>query len=187
MSEKKALRSAMREARAAFHAGLSGPQREALLVALADQVLGRLPAEGVVSVYSAYGDEIDPALIAAALPGRVAFPYFASRETPMTFRLAGDAPFEGGPFGIAQPPESAVEADPDVLLVPLLAADPLCHRLGQGKGHYDRALAALGARKTFHAIGLAWDVQIVDRVPREEWDVALHAVATPTRWIAAAA
>ncbi len=187
MTEKKALRTAMREARGAFHAGLSAAEREALLVALADQVLGRLPAEGVVAAYSAYGDEIDPALIAAALPGRVAFPWFAGRDAPMTFRLAGESPFEGGPFGIPQPPDSAVEVDPDVLLVPVMAADPLCHRLGQGRGHYDRALAALAAKKSYHAIGLAWDVQIIDQVPRDEWDIALHAVATPTRWLTPAA
>ena len=182
MNDKNALRARMREARAAFVASLGARQRDDLLGALADTVLGRLPAEGVVAVYSAYGDEIDPALVAAALPGRVAYPYFAGREALMRFRL-GDGRFDGGPFGIPQPPEDSVAVDPDVLLVPLIAADALCHRLGQGKGHYDRALAALAEKKPFHAVGIAWDVQIIDEVPRDEWDVALHAVATPSRWL----
>ena len=182
MPLKKPLRLAMREARRAYVESLDSLARDELLGALADRVLGTLPAEGVVAVYSAYGDEIDPALIAAALPGRIAYPWFANREAPMTFRLGGGS-FDGGPFGIQQPLEDALPVEPDLLLVPFLAADPLCHRLGQGKGHYDRALAALGEIKSYRTIGIGWDVQLIDEVPRDEWDVPLDAVATPTRWI----
>jgi len=32
-------------------------------------------------------------------------------------------------------------------------------------------------------IGVAWDMQIVAHVPEDPWDMALDAVATPTRWI----
>lgn len=186
MTDKIALRRSVRGERAAYFESLNGRKRDDLLGALADQVLGRLPAQGVVASYSAYGDEIDPALIAAALNGRLAHPYFSGRDAPMEFRMSEGA-FDAGPFGIPQPPASATPVDPDIVLVPMIAGDLHCHRLGQGKGHYDRALAALAARKSCHTIGLAWDVQIVEQVPREAWDVALDAIATPTRWIAPAA
>ncbi len=67
----------------------------------------------------------------------------------------------------------------DLALVPGLAFDAQGHRLGRGKGHYDRLLAGFTRMK----IGVAFDFQIVTEVPREPHDVALDAVVTPTRWI----
>jgi 5-formyltetrahydrofolate cyclo-ligase len=153
-----------------------------LLRALRDLVLPRLPVEGIVASYSAYGDEIDPAPVAAALPGRAALPWFAGRDAPMRFRLWDGGPLDSGPFNIPQPTHGEF-VDPDILLVPLVAADPRCHRLGQGKGHYDRALAALAGHKTLHTIGLAWEVQLIAEVPTDPWDIPLDAIATPLRWL----
>lgn len=183
MTDKAILRRAMRERRAVFVAGLGEAGRQRLDARLRDLVLPRLPAEGIVSAYSAYGDEIDPRPLVGALPGRIALPWFAGRDTPMAFRLWDGGALEGGPFEIPQPPASALLVEPDVLLVPLVAADAFRNRLGQGKGHYDRALHSLSKTRPFHAIGLAWDMQIVDEVPRDGWDMPLDAVATPTRWI----
>lgn len=184
MTDKKQLRRDLRAVRAAFVAGLGDSERTALLDDLRDIVIPRLPAEGVVAAYRAYGDEIDPLPLAQALDARrLAYPHFRDRDAAMGFRLdIGE--YDGGPFDIPQPPDHAPEIEPDILLVPLIGADPRCHRLGQGKGHYDRALSALSDRKSFLTIGLAWDVQIVDEVPTDAWDVPLDAIATPTRWIA---
>ena len=183
MIDKRSLRKEMRAARRDFVAGLSPGERQRLLDQLRDRVLARLPAEGVVAAYSAYGDEIDPRGIAAALTGRIALPYFADREARMIFRRWDGGALEGGPFDIPQPAAAAIETVPDVILVPLIAADTACHRLGQGKGHYDRALDSMGKVKPFHAIGLGWDVQIIGEVPRDIWDMPLDAIATPTRWL----
>lgn len=183
MTDKQTLRREMRAKRRAFVAGLSDAERERLLIDLRDRVLATLPAEGIVAVYSAYGDEIDPVGIADALPGRLAFPAFPTREAPMHFRLWDGGALEDGPLGIPQPPEGATDVEPDIILVPLVAADRRCHRLGQGKGHYDRALDTLKAVKSFHTIGLAWDVQVIDEIPADIWDMPLDAIATPTRWL----
>ena len=87
-----------------------------------------------------------------------------------------------GPFQVREP----VAACPvvalnrlDLALVPGLGFDARGHRLGRGKGHYDRLLAGFTGMK----IGVAFDFQIVAEVPREPHDIALDAIVTPTRWI----
>lgn len=88
-----------------------------------------------------------------------------------------------GSFGIPEPSGGDVVdlADHDAVLVPLTAFDGRCHRLGQGGGFYDRALASLpsgpGAARPA-AIGVAHWFQQVDEVPLEPWDVPLDAIAT---------
>lgn len=178
--DKRAFRADMRARRAAFVQELTREARAGLLDDLKTRILELLPDSGIVASYSAIGDEIDPAPIAAVLGARHALPYFAAREDPMTFRLAiGET--EMGPYNIPQPAADAAFVEPDVLLVPIVAADPDGNRVGQGKGHYDRALAGLAQRKPILTIGLAWDVQIVERLLPDPWDVPLDRVVTPSR------
>jgi len=66
----------------------------------------------------------------------------------------------------------------DLALVPGVAFDLNGHRLGRGKGYYDRLLAML----TGPACGVAFDQQIVSQVPNEPHDVRLSCILTPTRW-----
>ena len=98
--------------------------------------------------------------------------------------------FAPGAFGIPEPADGEVVAfgDHDAVLVPLTAFDGSCHRLGQGGGFYDRALAVLpsgaGALRPA-AIGVAHSFQQVDEVPRDPWDVPLDAVVTDTGMVIA--
>lgn len=100
----------------------------------------------------------------------------------MTFREHTD-PFaqcdlEPGPYGITQPAGSAATVTPDVLFIPVVGFTARGERLGQGGGHYDRWLAEHPGRIK---IGLAWDVQLCDKLPIEPHDIVLDAVVTPTR------
>ena len=120
------------------------------------------------------------------------------REVFTVPRVVGDAlefvawregqSFARGSFGIPEPADGEVVAlaDHDAVLVPLTAFDGRCHRLGQGGGFYDRALASLpsgGPRPA--AVGVAYSFQQVDRVPQDRWDVPLDAVATDAGIVAA--
>ncbi len=67
----------------------------------------------------------------------------------------------------------------DTLLIPGVAFDAQCHRLGWGGGFFDRFLPTLRADAV--TIGAAFDEQIVDCVPREPHDRPLSQVWTPTR------
>jgi 5-formyltetrahydrofolate cyclo-ligase len=64
----------------------------------------------------------------------------------------------------------------DVFLIPGLAFDLTGGRLGYGRGYYDSLLT--GARPRSTLIGLAFDCQIVDRVPMTGHDVAVGLIVT---------
>ena len=60
-----------------------------------------------------------------------------------------------------------------------LAIDPEGYRLGQGGGFYDRALVKDQVQSAW-TIGLIHPDEISSEdLPRDEWDVALNAAATP--------
>jgi 5-formyltetrahydrofolate cyclo-ligase len=84
-------------------------------------------------------------------------------------------------FGLRQPiagaPElaaEAIDATVDVALVLGLAFDRRGVRLGYGSGYFDRFLRG----RPFPAVGLAFDFQLVDRLPAAEHDVPMAVVVT---------
>jgi 5-formyltetrahydrofolate cyclo-ligase len=89
------------------------------------------------------------------------------------------ARMENGPFGIPQPVDGEV-LSPTAVLVPLLAFDRHCFRLGYGGGHYDRALETLRGQHPVIAIGLAFDSQEVAEVPVCSYDQQLDWILTPS-------
>ncbi len=180
MTSKDALRSQMRRVRRDFVASLAPNERSALHRALAAQVRAHLPSAGVIGSYYPYGSEIDPAQVdteASAVGLSLSYPWFATRGSEMLFRARGA--MVPGPFGFPQPVPDLPLAFPGYLFVPLVAVDLAGYRIGQGAGHYDRMLVD----RTIKTIGLAYDVQVVDRIVPDPWDVPLQAIATPTRWI----
>lgn len=58
-------------------------------------------------------------------------------------------------------------------LIPGMAFDCRGHRLGRGKGYYDRMLAVLPG---MYRIGICYPVQIVDEVPAEDTDIEMDEV-----------
>ena len=78
---------------------------------------------------------------------------------------------------ILEPVGEAIESDEiDIVIVPTLHATREGHRLGQGGGSYDRALANISAWR----IGLIYSGELtVEPVPVETHDIKLNAVATP--------
>ena len=83
-----------------------------------------------------------------------------------------------GKFGIREPAETCVAIPPndlDLVLVPGVAFGLDGHRLGRGKGYYDRLLQNFTGKK----IGVAFDEQIVDAVPSEPNDVRMDLILTP--------
>jgi 5-formyltetrahydrofolate cyclo-ligase len=86
-----------------------------------------------------------------------------------------------GKFGVREPAESCAKIPLnrlDLILAPGIAFDLQGHRLGRGKGFYDRLLATLHGP----TCGVAFDQQIVERIPVEPHDIRLNCILTPTRW-----
>lgn len=177
---KTDLRRHYRAARKAFVAALSAGEREALERSLADMVAPALAAVRMLGSYAAVGDEIDPMWIEKRI-GPHAFPRIAGQE--ILFHQAEWRALKPGFQNIPEPPATALVVQPDVLLVPLLAVTLSGVRLGQGRGYYDRALAALRRRQPVLAIGIAWECQIAPALPAEPWDMPLDLIATPQRLV----
>ena len=85
-----------------------------------------------------------------------------------------------GTYGIREPNKDlSNEIDVkniDVLIVPAVAYDKNCYRLGYGGGYYDRFIERL--RDDAITIGIAFDLQLFDSIPKEEHDAQLNYIIT---------
>jgi len=180
---KVALRALLRARRAIHVAAIGAQAAEAAAQAAADLLLPHIPGGAVVSLYLAMHDELDPAPLLAALHARdhqIALPTLIDRTTMRFLTWDPGDPIEHGPMGLRQPLPSATELAPDLIVTPLTGFDRQGGRIGYGAGHYDRAFQRYPGA---HRIGLAWAIQEVDDVPRDPWDVPLHAVATEKEFV----
>jgi 5-formyltetrahydrofolate cyclo-ligase len=115
----------------------------------------------------------------AAAGARLALPVVAGQGKPLIMRAwAFGEPLAAGVWGIREPEPSAPAVAPDLLIVPLLAFDRAGHRIGYGAGYYDLTLAALRARQTVVAIGVAFAAQEIEAVPATPHDAPLDIVLT---------
>ena len=172
MTDKRRLRRELRALRRAFVVGDPIPPAPPPLF------LNALRPGAIVASYVPIGGEADPArfdLAARSVGALLAWPVVADRESPISFHV--DDAMRDGPFGLRQPGGDSPPVAPDIILTPLVGFDGACNRLGQGAGHYDRAFARWPDALR---IGIAWSVQQVAALPRDTWDVPLHAVVTET-------
>jgi 5-formyltetrahydrofolate cyclo-ligase len=87
-----------------------------------------------------------------------------------------------GPFSIREPKTGCAEiamSRLDLILVPGVAFDLCGHRLGRGRGFYDRLLAETRGVKC----GIAFEEQITGEVPMEAHDLQMNFILTPTRCV----
>ncbi|BDG08370.1 5-formyltetrahydrofolate cyclo-ligase [Anaeromyxobacter paludicola] len=180
---KAQLRQQLTTARARLEPGVRATACEAIT-----RTVCALPAwgeAGVVALYAASGGEVETAALAAAAvrAGKtLAWPVIVAGDRRLSFAAAAPEALVAGPFGIRRPPPGApavARGEIGLFLVPGVGFDLACERLGRGAGFYDATLAAVEGKA--ERVGLAFDLQVVDALPRESHDVALDAVVTETR------
>jgi len=183
-----ARRSAsLHRAQAARDAGPSAADRVAAeFFALTGEVAGK-----VVSAYWPIKDEIGTSVLmhrAIAKGAEIVLPVVQGAGKPLLFReWTPTTALEKGSYGAMIPPADSPVFEPDILILPLLAFDTRGYRLGYGGGYYDRTLAALRAKKTVLAIGIAYAGQETHDVPHEATDQKIDAIVTEVegRWLTA--
>ena len=166
--------------------GIPSKEREARASAAAGRVLGlpEIASARTVLAYSANREEIDPAPALEALRERgviVALPRVSGPGLLTLHRVDDAAELVEGPFGLFEPTEgtpTVAPADIDVAIVPGVAFDGACRRVGHGGGYYDRLLEEMTRAAT---VGLAFDEQVFAEVPCETHDVCVDVLVTPTR------
>ena len=132
---------------------------------------------GPISVFWPIRSEIDTRPLMVALR--------AAGQTEVLPRVEGDVlefrlwhattKLASGPFGLCEPGLDAPLIRPLTMLIPLAAFDRRGHRIGYGKGFYDRAIAALNPALK---IGLAFSCQEIEAVPNEGHDEILDNIIT---------
>ncbi|MGY2048699.1 5-formyltetrahydrofolate cyclo-ligase [Methylobacterium sp. JK268] len=140
-------------------------------------VLARAP---LVAAYWPIRSEVDVRPLIQALRARgqaVALPQVTPEGLLFRQVAPGEALAAGG-FGLSEPGPDAPVVRPRALLVPLAAFDRRGHRIGYGKGYYDRALASLDTEGRVLAIGVAFAAQEVAAVPDSPHDRRLDRVVT---------
>ncbi len=189
--EKAELRARVIAARKAI-----GPQERKLYEDDIAERLYHLPAvqnAHVIGVYSAMGSEASVNDLVKALrlnpPGpTIAYPVLHEGGFMSYFAVEPgmSAVFVDNPAQIvvptSLPKEGIVRASTiDMLLVPGVAFDENCRRLGMGGGCFDRYIPQLS--QNCIKVGVAFDEQIVDSIPTGPHDRKVDYVVTPSRII----
>jgi len=104
-------------------------------------------------------------------------------ETLTFVEVLSCADLQPGAFGVAEPlgDTSASVAELDLIVVPGVAFSLDGFRLGYGRGFYDRELVQKPPSTV--TVGLCFDLQIVEQLPREEHDQQLDCLVTETKFI----
>jgi 5-formyltetrahydrofolate cyclo-ligase len=133
-----------------------------------------------VSAFWPIFSEIDPRPLMEALHARgqqTCLPAVAHPNLEFRLWQPGDELVKSE-FGVHQPAPDKPEVLPRALIVPLAAFDRHGGRIGYGKGHFDRAIAAVEQHHPVVAIGVAFSCQESPRVPQEPHDMRIDFIAT---------
>lgn len=113
-----------------------------------------------------------------ALGKTVAVPKVQGDEMEF-YWLTSFAQLEPGYFGISEPSYGDMACDEDAfILVPGVAFDVQRHRIGYGRGFYDRYLAKY---PQLRSAAVAYDLQVFEEIPHEELDICPGVLVTESK------
>jgi 5-formyltetrahydrofolate cyclo-ligase len=140
---------------------------------------------GCVALYAPTHNETDTAgILEAAFAAGKKVLYPAVCGDRIVFRqVEGLQSLAQGTFGILEPCPTGIDLhadEPDLIVVPGVAFDLSGHRIGYGKGYYDRFLQHPG--RTAHLVGLCHDFQLIgEAIPAEVHDIRMEIVVSDRR------
>ena len=159
---------------------------------LSSQIVGRLFEQPefrkakVVAFYLAKGSEVNTtkAIERAIREGKEVLVPVTNHKIEF-YKFESFESLAKGKFGIMEPKNKTKSiCVPNVVVVPGVAFGLCMHRLGYGKGYYDSYIASfgLGSHRPF-AIGICYDFQLVDSLPKHENDQKMDCIVTEKRTI----
>ena len=151
---------------------------------MATHVMDVLERCECVAVYLSYGQEpsTEPLIELLRANGIVVLvPRVVGEELELC-ELADDTVFEVHGLGMREPTGPVSESLPDAVIMPALAVDLAGHRLGKGKGYFDRYLAS--TPNSVLRIVFVYDDDVIDDVPSEPHDEPVNIIVTERRLIA---
>ena len=178
--DKKELRRYIREQKRHFTPQPLGEMSLSIMSSVLTHP--RVQEEDTILMYHSLPDEVDThsaldKLI--AMGKKVLLPKVIS-DTEMTIHeyTGKDSLQPSEPYGILEPttPElSIINCQLSIAIVPGMAFDKQGHRLGRGKGYYDRFLSRI---PNIYKIGVCFPFQMLESIPSESTDVVMDEVIT---------
>jgi 5-formyltetrahydrofolate cyclo-ligase len=172
VQDKTQLRKLMREK-------LKSTQPSSAHVCAAlDHWLCAHPAIRKIAIYSPLPSEVDLTTVILAHPDLI---WLYPRITGQNLSFHCGGALTPGTLGILEPDEKASTIpipEIDAFICPGLAFTAAGHRLGRGRGYYDRALAQ--AHPAAINLGVCFDFQIVENTFPEPHDIAMDFVLSST-------
>jgi len=175
--QKQSLRSILSEKRKA----LSAQQRQAYSQTIQGHAAQYLKDKSVqqLLVYKALPVEVNTDMLLLSKAYQVYVPRMLSDVDMQWVQVGADTLWEEKSFGVSEPKDGEVWQPSKlrtVLFCPLLGFDKQGHRLGMGKGYFDRWLSQYG--EGVEVVGLAFHCQALPKVPIEPHDVPLSTIIT---------
>lgn len=134
---------------------------------------------GTILLYHALPDEVDTSILLHSLSNRlsgskrVLLPVVDGEN--LVLKEFVPNLMQDGYMNILEPEGDSVSpGEVDLAIIPGVAFDPRCNRMGRGKGFYDRLLPNMTCKK----IGIGFHFQIIDEIPCEPFDSPLDMVIT---------
>lgn len=138
---------------------------------------------GTVMFYCAFNGEVETdEMIGYALKEkRVLVPRMKDGRTMEAVMITGTRGLVENKAGIKEPRQGSITSEEkiDLVVIPAVAFDFAGHRIGYGYGCYDKFLEGFEGVK----IGIAYDSQLLEKIPSESHDIAIDIVITEKRLI----
>ena len=178
--DKKELRRYIREQKRHFTSQQLGEMSLCIMSSVLTHP--RIQEADTILKYHSLPDEVDTHSALdqlLAMGKKVLLPKVVS-DTEMTIHeyTGADSLQPSEPYGILEPttPElSIINCQLSIAIVPGMAFDKQGHRLGRGKGYYDRFLSRI---PNIYIIGVCFPFQMLESIPSESTDVVMDEVIT---------
>ncbi len=162
-------------------------ERESLKIAEAVTALPEYENARVIASYIAKGSEVQSQpLIKRALAGgkKVLVPITQRDSRELLFsEIPSLHSVSEGTFGILEPNPRDRKlkhiSNADIIIVPGIVWDLQGYRIGWGRGYFDTALSRI--RTDALSVGFSFDIQLVEEVPREQFDLPVKMLVTENR------
>jgi 5-formyltetrahydrofolate cyclo-ligase len=154
-------------------------------ISLCERLKAQIPSAHTILFFAPLPDEPDiwPVLeLSLALGTDCALPFFDAEKKSYGAKLLNNlaADIVTGKFNVREPSAGCAEISLDkfdLILVPGMAFDLSGNRLGRGQGFYDRLLEKISGVKC----GIAYDFQLLEKIPAEPHDAKVDFILTPER------
>ena len=180
----------LRQRNRKLRAALSKSELQRAAAALAERIcaLPEFDAAERIAAYAAVNGEIglDPVIERALAEGKKIYLPNLDRESLRFSPYFHGQKMRVNRFRLPEPDvgddEMLAPGELDLVLAPLVVFDAARNRIGMGGGYYDRSFAFRKdpSRKTPVLIGVAHQLQKVEHIEPEAWDVRLDKIVTDT-------